>query len=50
MRIGVAGTGGRERPGGGSFTGYGAYVIAGNAVLMCELELATCEALLDQLE
>ncbi len=34
---------------GGSFTGRGAHVIAGNAVLMCELELATCEVLLDRL-
>lgn len=29
---------------------YGAYAIAGNVVMMCELELAPCETLIDALE
>ena len=29
---------------------YGAYAVAGNVVMMCELELASCEALVDALE
>ena len=29
---------------------YGAYAVAGNVVMMCELELASCEALIDALE
>ena len=28
---------------------YGAYAVAGNVVMMCELELASCEALIDAL-
>ena len=26
---------------------YGAYAVAGNVVMMCELELASCEALIN---
>ncbi len=33
-----------------SRTGYDAYVVAGNLVMLCELELATCEALISRLE
>ena len=29
---------------------YGAYAVAGNVVMMCELELASCEALINALE
>lgn len=29
---------------------YGAYAVAGNVVMMCELELSSCEALVDALE
>ena len=29
---------------------YGAYAVAGNVVMMCELELASCETLIDALE
>ena len=35
---------------GGSFSGYGDYVIAGNAILLCEFEISTCEALLAQVK
>ena len=31
-------------------TGYDAFVIVGNLVMLCELEVATCEALISQLK
>lgn len=31
-------------------TGYSAYALAGNVVMMCELELSSCETLIDALE
>ncbi len=31
-------------------TGYSAYAVAGNVVMMCELELSSCEALINALE
>ena len=30
-------------------TGYGAYAVAGNVVMMCELELSSCETLINAL-
>ncbi len=33
-----------------SRTGYDAFVIVGNLVMLCELEVASCEALIDRLE
>lgn len=35
---------------GGSFTGYADYIVAGNAVLLCELERTHCDELLANLE
>ena len=31
-------------------TGYSAYAVAGNVVMMCELELSSCETLIKALE
>jgi hypothetical protein len=31
-------------------TGYGAYAVTGNVVMMCELELSSCENLINSLE
>ena len=31
-------------------TGYSAYAVAGNVVMMCELELSSCETLIKVLE
>ncbi len=35
---------------GGSFSAYNAYVVAGNAILLCELDISACEALVENLE
>ncbi len=34
----------------GPFSGFGAYVVTGNTVLLCEREIATCDALLAQVQ
>ncbi len=34
---------------GGSFSAYNAYIVAGNAILLCELDISSCEALVDNL-
>lgn len=34
---------------GGSFSAYNAYVVAGNAILLCELDISECEALVENL-
>ena len=35
---------------GGSFSAYADYLVAGNAVLLCEFDRSTCELLLEQLK
>ena len=35
---------------GGSFSAYNAYVVAGNAILLCELDISACEGLVAQLD
>jgi hypothetical protein len=35
---------------GGSFSAYADFMVVGNTVLLCELELSSCEPLVDQLE
>ncbi|NQW16363.1 MAG: hypothetical protein HQ478_02645 [Chloroflexi bacterium] len=35
---------------GGSFSAYNAYVVAGNAILLCELDISACEGLVNALE
>ena len=34
---------------GGSFSAYNAYIVAGNAILLCELDISACEGLVAQL-
>ena len=36
--------------GGASIAKYAAYAIVGNLVMLCETEVAVCEALIDQLD
>ena len=35
---------------GGSFSAYNAYIVAGNAILLCELDISACEGLVAQLD
>lgn len=35
---------------GGSFSAYNAYIVVGNAILLCELDISACEGLVSQLE
>ena len=35
---------------GGSFSAYNAYIVAGNAILLCELDISACEGLVEQLQ
>ena len=35
---------------GGSFSGYSAFLVAGNAVLLCELDRTHCDALIENLQ
>ncbi len=35
---------------GGSFSAYNAYIVAGNAILLCELDISACEGLVGQLK
>ncbi len=35
---------------GGSFSAYADFMVVGNTVLLCELELSSCEPLVDQLQ
>jgi hypothetical protein len=34
---------------GGSFSAYNAYIVAGNAILLCELDISSCEGLVENL-
>ena len=35
---------------GGSFSGYADYLIAGNAILLCEMDLSACELLMENVD
>ena len=35
---------------GGSFSGYANYLIAGNAILLCEMDLSACEMLMENVD
>ena len=35
---------------GGSFSGYADYLIAGNAILLCEMDLSACEMLMENVD
>ena len=35
---------------GGSFSGYADYLIAGNAILLCEMDITACELLMENVD